>query len=137
MEDHKMNIKTPDLVFTRLASSIFRTVFHFLSETNCFNLTSSNSEILIIRPFRRVVPRLEVLLFIRKKALSMKQADLRDMFIKACRCVCTSTVVLSLDPLSPAPSTNSVMMMAENTEEDRYDPHTADEGDNQIEYTSN
>jgi hypothetical protein len=29
------------------------------------------------------------------------------------------------------------MKTAENTEEDRYDPHTPDEGDNQIEYTSN
>ena len=67
----------------------------------------------------------------------MKLADLRDMFTKASRCVCTSTVVLSLDPLSPTPSTNSVMRTAENTEEDLYDPHTADEGDNQIEYTSN
>jgi len=67
----------------------------------------------------------------------MEQADLRDMFTKASRCVCTSTVVLSLDPLSPTPSTNSIMKTAENTEEDPYDTHTADEGDNQIEYTSN
>lgn len=67
----------------------------------------------------------------------MNQADLRDTIKKASRCVCTSTIVLSLDPLSPTPSTNSVVKTAENTEEDPYDPHTADEGDNQIEYTSN
>jgi hypothetical protein len=67
----------------------------------------------------------------------VEQADLGDMFTKASRYVCTSTVVLSLDPLSPAPSNNSVMKTAENTEEDPCDTHTADEGDNQIEYTSN
>ena len=66
----------------------------------------------------------------------MEQADLRDMFTKASRCASTSTIVLSLDPLSPAPSTNSVMKTAENTEEDPCDTHTVDEGDNQIECTS-
>jgi hypothetical protein len=37
----------------------------------------------------------------------MKQADLRNMFKKASKCVCTSTVVVSPDPLSPTPSTSS------------------------------
>jgi hypothetical protein len=40
----------------------------------------------------------------QKKASSMKQADLRDMFKKGSKSVCTSTVVVSPDPLSPTPS---------------------------------
>jgi hypothetical protein len=47
-------------------------------QQNSFNLTYNNSEILIMWHLRKVVPRLEVLLFIWKKASSMKQADLRD-----------------------------------------------------------
>jgi hypothetical protein len=39
---------------------------------------SNNSEILIIRHMRRVVPRQEVFPFTRKKSSSMKQADLMD-----------------------------------------------------------
>jgi hypothetical protein len=78
-------------------------------------------------------PKTKSFAFHQKKASSLKQADLRDMFKKASRCVCTSTIVLFLDPLSPTPSTNSVTKTAENTEADPCDPHTADEGDNQIE----
>jgi hypothetical protein len=43
-----------------------------------------------------------------KKSSSRKQADLRDVFIKAPKCFCTSTVVVSPDPLSPAPSTSTL-----------------------------
>jgi hypothetical protein len=67
----------------------------------------------------------------------VKQVYLKDMFTKVSRSVCTSTIVLSLDPLSPTPSTSSVMKPAEYAEEDLDDPHTADEGDNQTEYASN
>jgi hypothetical protein len=42
---------------------------------------SGNSEILLIRHLRRVVPRAEVLLFTRKKASAMKQADVRDIYL--------------------------------------------------------
>jgi hypothetical protein len=38
--------------------------------------------------------------FYHKKASSVKQADVRDMFIKASNSVCASTVVVSPDPLS-------------------------------------
>jgi len=41
----------------------------------------------------------------------MKQADHRDMFKKTSKCVCTSTVVVFPNPLSPA-----------DTEEDPNDP---------------
>jgi hypothetical protein len=43
-----------------------------------------------------------------KKASSMKAADLRDMFRKASKNVCTLNVV-SPDPLSPTPSTCSAL----------------------------
>jgi hypothetical protein len=66
----------------------------------------------------------------------MKKVDLRDMFTKAYRSARTSTIVLSLDLLSPAPSTSLVMKTAKYAEEDPNDPHTADEGDNQTECAS-
>ena len=69
-------------------------------QQNSFNLLSDNSKILIIQYMRRVVPRMQVLLFTRKKASSIKQADLRNMFRKSSKNVCTSTVVVSPDPLS-------------------------------------
>jgi hypothetical protein len=47
-------------------------------EQNFFTLSSHNPEILIIWHLKRVVPRLEFLLF-EKKASSMKEADLRNM----------------------------------------------------------
>jgi len=39
--------------------------------------------------------------FYQKKVLSLKQADLTNMFKKPSKSVHTSTVVVSLDPLSP------------------------------------
>jgi hypothetical protein len=62
------------------------------------------------------------------KASSMKQADLRDMFKKVSKSVCTSTVVVCPDPLLPTPSTSSAMKTPENTEEDRDDPEPVDGG---------
>jgi hypothetical protein len=43
----------------------------------------------------------------------MKQPDLRDIFRKASNNVCTSTVAVSPDPLSPAPSNSSAMKTQE------------------------
>jgi hypothetical protein len=86
---------------------------------------------------RTVVPRPEVLLFARKKKkASMKQADLMNMFTKASKCVCTSTVEVLFHPLSPTPSASSVMKTSENIEEDPDDPKPADEGDIHMEYSS-
>jgi hypothetical protein len=56
----------------------------------------------------------------------MKQAALRE---KASESDCTSTVVISPDPLSPTPSTSSAMKTPENTEEEPDDPEPSDEGD--------
>jgi hypothetical protein len=39
----------------------------------------------------------------------MKQADLRDVFKKASKILCPSTVVVYSDPLSPPPVTSSAM----------------------------
>jgi hypothetical protein len=61
----------------------------------------------------------------------MKQADLRYMFRKASKTVCTPHVVVSPDLLSLTPSTSSAMKTPENTE---YDPEPAHEGDIQKEY---
>jgi len=60
----------------------------------------------------RVVPKLKVLFLPgkkKKKGLSVKQADFRDMFKKASKCVCTSTILVSLGPLFPTASTSSAL----------------------------
>jgi hypothetical protein len=81
---------------------------------------------------RRVVPRVAFY----KKVLSMKLADLRDKFKKASKTVQTSFVVVCPNPLSPTPSISSAMRTPENTEEDPDDLKSADEGDIQIDYSS-
>jgi len=50
----------------------------------------------------------------KKKLQSVKQADLREMFKKACKKACTSTIVISPDPLSPVTSTYSARKTPEN-----------------------
>lgn len=49
--------------------------------------------------------------------------------------VCTLTVVVFRDPLSPASLTSSAMKTPGNTEEDPGDPEPAGKGDNQTEYS--
>jgi len=68
-------------------------------------MTSCNSEILTIQHLKSEVPKLEVLLFHYKKASSGKQADVREMFKKASKNVCSTIAAPSPDPLSPTPST--------------------------------
>jgi hypothetical protein len=58
------------------------------------------------------------------------------MFKKASKSVCTSAVVVLLEPLAPTPSAASAVKTLENTEEDPDDPEQADEGDIQMEYSS-
>ena len=65
----------------------------------------------------------------------MNQADLRDMFKKVSKSVCTLTDVVLPDPLSPAPQTSSAMKTPEDKEEDPDDPEPAGKGDNQTEYS--
>ena len=57
----------------------------------------------------------------------MKHADLRDMFTKAPKSVCASTVVVSPVSLSPPLSSSSGMKTPENTEKDLVVPETVDE----------
>jgi hypothetical protein len=61
----------------------------------------------------------------------MEQADFRDMFRKASKSVCKSTVVVPPHNLSPTPLTSAAMKNRKNTEED---PEPAD-GDIQMEYS--
>jgi hypothetical protein len=61
----------------------------------------------------------------------LEQADLRDMFKKISKSVCTSIVAVSPDPLSPTP-TSSALKTPENTEEDSDDPELADKGDIEV-----
>jgi hypothetical protein len=93
-------------------------------------------KILITQHLRRVVLRTEVLLFTRTKASSMKQAHFSDMFKKASKNFCTSTVVVTPDPLSPTPSTSSTVETPKNTKEGPGHPEPADEGNIQMEYFS-
>lgn len=83
-------------------------------------------EILVIWHLGRAVFRPGVLLFYQKEVSSVKQVDIRSIFNSASKSVCTSTFVISLEPLSSTPTT------AENTEEDPNNP----EGDNQMQYSS-
>jgi hypothetical protein len=62
---------------------------------------------LIIWHLRRSVPKLEVPHLNRESFVS--ETHPRGMFKKASRIVCTSTIVVYPDYLSPAPSTSSVM----------------------------
>ena len=71
-------------------------------------MASDNLEILIIQHLRRVVQRLGVLLFTRKKGYSMKQADLRDVFKKASKGVCSSIGLVCPDPSSPVSSNEKI-----------------------------
>jgi len=54
-----------------------------------------------------------------------EKADLRDTFKMASKNVCTSTIVVSPDPLSPAPSYFSATKTTEKTDEDPDDPEPA------------
>jgi hypothetical protein len=60
--------------------------------------------------------RQEVLLLLNKVS-SVQEADLRDMFRKFSKCLCTSTVMVSPDPLSPTPSISSAVKTPGNTDE--------------------
>jgi hypothetical protein len=66
----------------------------------------------------------------------MKLADLRDMFKKASKSVCTSTAVVSRDPLSHTSATSLHLKTPQNTEEDPNAPEPADEGGIEMEYSA-
>jgi len=71
-------------------------------------------------------PKTRSFTFYKKKAASMKWADL-GMFRKAAKNVCTSTIAVPSDLLSPTPSTSSAMKTTENTKESPCDPEPIDE----------
>jgi len=56
------------------------------------------------------------------KASSIKQADCRDIFKKASKCVHMSTTVVSPDHLFPTPSTYAALKTPENTDGEPDDP---------------
>jgi len=97
-------------------------------QQNSFNLTTNNMEILTVQ-LRQGVPKHKQLLFTRKNASSMKQADFSNMFKNASKTVCTSNAVVSPDPLPPTSSTSSAMKTPEHTKQDRDNPEPADKGD--------
>ena len=58
------------------------------------------------------------------------------MFKNASKSVSTSTVVVSPDPLSPAPPTSSAIKTPENKKEEPDGPEQAKERDIQMEHSS-
>jgi hypothetical protein len=58
------------------------------------------------------------------------------MFEKGSTCVCTSNIVVSPGLLSPIQRASSAVKTPENTEEDPGDAESTDEGDNQMNYSS-
>ena len=99
-------------------------------QQNSRNLVSNNPEISIIRRLRWIVPRLEIVLFTRKKLQHWN----RDAFKKALRNVYANHCNITR-PSFPAPM-SSAMKTPENTEEDSDDPESADEGDKYVQYFS-
>jgi hypothetical protein len=57
------------------------------------------------------------------------------MFKNASKNVCTSTVLVPPDLLSPAPPTSSATKMPGNREGDHDDPEPTDKGDIHMEYS--
>jgi hypothetical protein len=79
-----------------------------------------------------VVPRQDVLVFSKRKASSVRQAvqgHVQKDFQE-----CTSPVVIY--PVSPTPSTSSVVMTPLNAEDDYDGPGPTEEGDIQMENCS-
>ena len=85
---------------------------------------------------RKVVPRPKVLLLNRKTALSLKQADFRDVFKEGLQGCPTAIIVVSPDPFSHTASTSSAMKLPENTEEESNDFEPVDNGDIQMDNSS-
>jgi len=74
---------------------------------------------------QEIVPKTGSFAFYQKKALQVKQADLRDIFKKAFKSVCTSTIAVFLDLLSPS-ATSSAIKTTGGAEEDPIGLESAD-----------
>jgi hypothetical protein len=66
----------------------------------------------------------------------MKQTDVREMPKNVSKSICTATILVSPNPLSPTLSNSSAMKTPENTEEEPDDPEPVNEGDIKREYFS-
>lgn len=77
------------------------------------------------------VPKTGSFTFYQKKAFQMKQADVRDMFKKAFKSVCTSANAVFLDLLSPT-ATSSALNTTGGAEEDPIDLESADKWEIQV-----
>jgi len=71
------------------------------------------------------VPKTGSFAFCQKKALHVKQADLRDMFKKVFKNVCTSAIAVFLDVLSPTAACSATKTTG-GVEEDPVDLESAD-----------
>jgi len=80
---------------------------------------------------QEIVPKTGSFAFYQKKALQVKQADLRDIFKKAFKSVCTSTIAVFLDLLSPS-ATSSAIKTTGGAEEDPIGLESADKWDIQM-----
>jgi hypothetical protein len=77
-------------------------------QQNSFDLMFNNLGILLMQHLGRVVPGPEILL-VPENRCSVKRIDLKDMFKKASKSVCTSSVALSHDPSYYTPWMSSAM----------------------------
>jgi len=99
-------------------------------------LTFIYSELLKIWYVRGVIQKKRSFAFNHEKANNSDTGRSQGHVQVASKSVCTSTVVVSPDPLSPAPSTSSAVKTQDDTKEDPHDPEPAAEGDIQMEYSS-
>jgi hypothetical protein len=74
--------------------------------------------------------------FYEKKASSVKLDDLMIIFIKVSKSAFTSTLVVPPNFLPPTPATSSAIKTPNNTHQEPDDPEPADEGDIQMDYSS-
>lgn len=107
---------------------------HFHLQQNSCNTTYENSEILIIWHLRRVVPRLEILMFTRRKPVQWNKY-ISGTFSKRLPEVCTSTIIVSSDPLFPS-STSWTTKLQKKQMWTQMTSEPADGGDIQVEYSS-
>lgn len=121
--EHHLYVLNKLIAASLIASVILRVsggrITRFVAELmavqwNTFNVMSNNLQVLIIWYLTRVVLRPEVLLFYWKNMSAMKQADTTVMFKKAFNNVCTSTVAVSYDPLSPILLASSAVQDSRN-----------------------
>ena len=101
---------------------------------NAFNTMPDNSEILLVQHLRKIVITPEILNVTKNKI--NETAYIRDTFQKVSNGIWTQTATVSPDPLSPTAATFSTMKTPEKREENPNDPEPTDDGNIQMEYSS-